>query len=76
MTTFFNVSASSIRSMWHGKSENLVKALFKMAKEKKPSIIFFDEFDSLVASRDGPDTSESTKGIVTEFCVQLNGAGK
>lgn len=31
---------------------SLVKQMFKMAREKKPTVIFVDEIDSLCGSRD------------------------
>lgn len=33
---------------------SLVKQMFIMAREKKPTIIFIDEIDSLCGSRDVP----------------------
>jgi hypothetical protein len=36
--TFFNISASSLASKWHGESEKLVRALFTIAREKAPSL--------------------------------------
>ena len=50
----------------------LVKNLFDLAREKKPSIIFIDELDSLVSSRSDSE-SESARRIKTEFLVQMDG---
>jgi spastin len=37
---FFAISASSLTSKWVGESEKLVRALFAVAAELQPSIIF------------------------------------
>ena len=47
-------------------SEKLVKNLFEMARERKPSIIFIDEVDSL---------NESAKSVKREFLVQMQASG-
>lgn len=52
----------------------LVRSLFEMARESKPSIIFIDEIDSLCSSRSDSE-SESARRIKTEFLVQMNGVG-
>lgn len=38
--TFFNISAASLTSRWHGDSEKLVRVLFKVAASMQPAIIF------------------------------------
>lgn len=73
--TFFSVSASDIVSKWVGDSEQHVKALFETARERKPSIIFIDEVESLCAQRSEDPSGSSATRLVTEFLVQMDGVG-
>ncbi|EGV62461.1 AAA-domain-containing protein [Yamadazyma tenuis] len=68
-STFFSITASSITSKYLGESEKLVRALFVLAKRLSPSIVFIDEIDSLLGSRNEGEL-ESTRRIKNEFLIQ------
>lgn len=72
--TFFNISASSLMSKFMGEGEKLMRGLFALAEDLSPSIIFFDEIDSMLCSR-GSGEHEASRRMKTEFLVQFDGVG-
>ena len=72
---FLNVSASDIFAKGMGDSEKNLRDLFKLAREKKPCVMFIDEVDSIGRSRASGVNSdtESTRRVKTELLKQLDG---
>jgi SpoVK/Ycf46/Vps4 family AAA+-type ATPase len=68
----FACTASALTSKWHGEGEKLVRALFRVASDVAPSIIFVDEMDALLSSRKA-DEHEASRRFKTEFMIQLDG---
>ncbi|HEC88637.1 MAG TPA: ATP-binding protein [Thermoplasmata archaeon] len=70
--TFFNVKADKILSKYFGESSKLVSALYEVAREKAPSIIFIDEFDALSLSR-AKEASEASRRMLSTLLAELDG---
>jgi SpoVK/Ycf46/Vps4 family AAA+-type ATPase len=79
---FINVDAASMMSKWLGEAEKNVSKLFTMArsyaeKEGKPVILFVDEVDSLLGSRNSEVGGEvRTKNQFLTEMDGVNGKGK
>ena len=48
--SFLPIGNSKVLSQWAGKADRTVAAIFAVAKQRAPCIVFFDEADKLLQS--------------------------
>lgn len=71
---FISVKGPELMSKWVGESEKGVREIFRKARLAAPSIIFFDEIDSMVPKRGSYEgSSHVTESIVSQFLTELDG---
>lgn len=69
---FINLEVAMLTDKWYGESQKLAKAVFTLAKKIQPCIIFIDEIDSFLRSRDSHD-HEATAMIKAQFMTLWDG---
>jgi SpoVK/Ycf46/Vps4 family AAA+-type ATPase len=70
--TFFSCKISDMLSKYFGESSKLVNAIFELAEQMSPSVVFLDDFESLVANRDA-DGSGAERRVLAEFLTCMDG---
>ncbi|KOS17571.1 ATPase family protein [Escovopsis weberi] len=74
---FFAVKGAELLNMYVGESERAVRTLFERARAAAPSIIFFDEIDSIGGNRTGGNgaASRSTGSVnmLTTLLTEMDG---
>ena len=72
---FISVKGPALISKYLGESEKGIREVFKKAKQVSPTIIFFDEIDSLVPVRGmgGGDSTHTTERVISQFLTELDG---
>jgi len=73
---FYPVKPSDIQSKFVNATQENIKNLFDEARRNAPSVIFIDELDALVPSRDTSNISLMNANAVNEFLAQMNNSGE
>ncbi|KAK4204199.1 putative ATPase of the AAA+ class [Triangularia verruculosa] len=76
---FFAVKGAELLNMYVGESERAVRRLFQRAREVAPSMIFFDEIDSIAGQRSGFSSASKSNGssggvnVLTTLLNEMDG---
>lgn len=71
---FIATKSSDLLSKWYGESEQQIARLFARARQVAPTIIFFDEIDSLVPARGGGfGEPQVTERVVNTILAEMDG---
>jgi len=70
---FISVKGPELLSKWVGESEKHVREMFRKARQVAPSVLFFDEIDSLAPRRGLGADSHVTERVVSQLLTELDG---
>jgi cell division protease FtsH len=72
--SIYIISGPEIKSKWYGESEENIRKVFYLARKNAPSVIVFDELDSIASSRNTQNMSNSADhSIVNQLLTELDG---
>jgi len=71
---FISIKGPEVLSKWVGESEKAVREVFRKARQASPTIIFFDELDSITPVRGtGFGGSQVTERVISQILTELDG---
>jgi len=71
---FIAVKGPELLSKWVGESEKGVREVFRKARQTAPTVIFFDEIDSIASARAGGSTDSGvTQRVVNQLLTEIDG---
>ncbi|MAF89614.1 MAG: hypothetical protein CL963_03885 [Euryarchaeota archaeon] len=70
---FIAIKGPELLSKWVGESEQGVRKIFKKARQVAPSILFFDEIDSLAPARGRSTGSNVSDTVVNQILTEIDG---
>jgi len=71
---FLTAKGSALLSKWYGESEKKLAEFFHRAKQVTPTILFFDELDSIAPVRGGAlGEPQVTERVVNQILAEMDG---
>lgn len=73
--SFLSVSLAEIFSPYVGDSEKSLLEVFTKARKAAPAILFIDEIETFVSSRDSSQTQSSSDKLLATLLTEMDGLG-
>ncbi len=70
---FIAVDGPELFTKWLGESEEGVRQVFRIARQVAPTVIFFDQLDSIAPVRGEHTGSMTTERVVNQLLAELDG---
>ncbi|PKL65725.1 MAG: ATPase [Methanomicrobiales archaeon HGW-Methanomicrobiales-3] len=70
---FIPIRGPELLSKWVGESERAVRDIFRKARQVSPSIIFFDEIDSIAPVRGSSGNSQALDNVLNQILTEMDG---
>jgi len=70
---FISIKGPELLSRYVGESERAVRETFRKAKQAAPTIIFFDEIDSMAAERGSSVDAHATERVISQILTEIDG---
>ncbi|MBC7119302.1 MAG: CDC48 family AAA ATPase, partial [Methanobacteriaceae archaeon] len=71
---FIAIKGPELLSKWVGESEKGVREVFRKARQTAPTIVFFDEIDSIASRRTGSEADSGvTQRVVNQLLTEIDG---
>jgi transitional endoplasmic reticulum ATPase len=71
---FITIKGPEVFSKWVGESEKAIREVFRKARMAAPSVVFFDEMDSLVPRRGlGFGDSGVSERVISQLLTEMDG---
>ena len=70
---FISIKGPELISKYLGESEELLKGFFNKARQVSPSILFFDEIDSICSSSSQDSSFSSNHRIMSQLLLEMDG---
>lgn len=70
---FILIRGPELFSKWHGQSEENLRNVFEEARQLQPSIIYFDEIDSVAQARSGEESLRLDARFINQLLTLMDG---